>query len=51
VTPFIFLDRANRLALILVAHRIGYAMSNGAGSTQSASTCRAQIALTRRSRR
>ena len=35
----------------LVAHRIGYAMSNGAGSTQSASTCRAQIALTRRSRR
>jgi GT2 family glycosyltransferase len=25
----------------LVAHRIGYAMSNGAGSTQSASTCRA----------
>jgi GT2 family glycosyltransferase len=35
----------------LVAHRIGYAMSNGAGSTQSASTRRAQIALTRRSRR
>jgi cellulose synthase/poly-beta-1,6-N-acetylglucosamine synthase-like glycosyltransferase len=35
----------------LVAHRIGYAMSNGAGSTQSASTCRAQISLTRRSRR
>ena len=35
----------------LVAHRIGYAMSNGAGSTQSASTCRAQIALGRRSRR
>ena len=35
----------------LVAHRIGYAMSNGAGSTQSASTCRAQIALSRRSRR
>jgi GT2 family glycosyltransferase len=35
----------------LVAHRIGYAMSNGAGSTQSASTCRAQIGLTRRSRR
>ena len=35
----------------LVAHRIGYAMSNGAGSTQSASTCRAQIALARRSRR
>ena len=35
----------------LVAHRIGYAMSNGAGSTQSMSTGRAQIALTRRCRR
>ena len=35
----------------LVAHRIGYAMSNGAASMQPASTCRAQIALTRRSRR